>query len=69
MNPIWRMQNGQGPSWRYAQAKIESETNFQVTTLFPGNDPFQRIYAPFSVTGRFVKKTHNFAQISPKMEP
>jgi len=31
MNPIWRMQNGQGPSWRYAQAKIDPEVNFQVS--------------------------------------
>ena len=34
MNPIWRMQNGQGPSWKYAQAKIESENNFQVRNRF-----------------------------------
>ena len=34
MNPIWRMQNGQGPSWRYAQAKIDSEINFQVISSF-----------------------------------
>ena len=30
MTPIWRLQNGQGPSWKYAQAKVESETNYQV---------------------------------------
>lgn len=30
MTPIWRLQNGQGPSWKYAQAKIQSETNFQI---------------------------------------
>ena len=28
------MQNGQGPSWRYAQAKIDSEINFQVISSF-----------------------------------
>ena len=30
MKPIWRLQNGQGPSWKYAQAMVESETNYQV---------------------------------------
>ena len=30
MTPIWRLQNGQGPTWQYAQARIESETNYQV---------------------------------------
>ena len=30
MTPIWRLQNGQGPTWQYAQAKIESETNYQI---------------------------------------
>eukprot|EP00094_Tigriopus_californicus_P006176 TCALIF_05946-PA protein Name:"Similar to Mamdc4 Apical endosomal glycoprotein (Mus musculus)" AED:0.05 eAED:0.05 QI:15/0.7/0.81/0.90/0.7/0.90/11/507/432 len=29
-NPVWRLQNGQGPSWKYAQAKIESEVDHQV---------------------------------------
>ena len=30
MTPIWRIQNGQGPSWKYAQARIDSDTNYQV---------------------------------------
>ena len=30
MTPIWRLQNGQGPTWQYAQAKIESETDYQI---------------------------------------
>lgn len=30
MTPIWRLQNGQGPAWKYAQAQIESETNYQI---------------------------------------
>ena len=30
MNPIWRLQNGQGPSWKYAQAKIDSDSDFEV---------------------------------------
>ena len=30
MKPIWRLTNGQGPSWKYAQAQIDSETNYQV---------------------------------------
>ncbi len=34
MTPVWRLQNGQGPSWKYAQAMIESETDFEV--LFEG---------------------------------
>ena len=33
MKPIWRLQNGQGPSWKYAQAMVESETNYQVCNL------------------------------------
>ena len=30
MTPVWRLKNGQGPSWKYAQAKIETEEDFQV---------------------------------------
>ena len=30
MTPIWRLHNGHGPSWKYAQAQINSETNYQV---------------------------------------
>ena len=30
MTPIWRLQNGQGPTWQYAQAKIDSETDYQI---------------------------------------
>lgn len=30
MKPVWRLQNGQGPSWKYAQARIDSDTNYQV---------------------------------------
>ena len=33
MTPIWRIQNGQGPSWKYAQARIDSDTNYQVPNL------------------------------------
>ena len=30
MTPIWRLQNGQGPSWKYAQAQIRQPDNYQV---------------------------------------
>jgi len=30
LEPIWRLQNGQGPSWKYAQAKVKTKGNFQV---------------------------------------
>ncbi len=30
MAPVWRLQNGQGPSWKYAQAKVDSKADFQV---------------------------------------
>jgi hypothetical protein len=33
MAPVWRLQNGQGPSWKYAQAKIDSQTDYQVRIL------------------------------------
>ena len=30
LEPIWRLQNGQGPSWKYAQAKVKAKGNYQV---------------------------------------
>ena len=30
MTPLWRLQNGQGPSWKYAQANIASDRDYQV---------------------------------------
>merc|ERR1719414_2823070 len=31
MTPIWRLQNGQGPSWKYAQAKIPNfKSSYQI---------------------------------------
>ena len=30
MTPVWRLQNGQGPSWKYAQTKIDSQSDYQV---------------------------------------
>ena len=35
MTPIWRLQNGQGPSWKYAQAQVQASlssgaSNYQV---------------------------------------
>lgn len=31
LNQVWRMHNGQGPSWKHAQAKLYSESNYQVS--------------------------------------
>ena len=33
MTPLWRLQNGQGPSWKYAQANIDSDKDYQVRQL------------------------------------
>ena len=33
MTPIWRLQNGQGPSWKYAQAQIDAKEDYQVSFL------------------------------------
>ena len=33
MTPLWRLQNGQGPSWKYAQANIDSDKDYQVSQL------------------------------------
>ena len=30
LEPVWRLQNGQGPSWKYAQAKVKASGNYQV---------------------------------------
>ena len=30
LTPVWRLQNGQGPSWKYAQVKIKATSNYQV---------------------------------------
>ena len=30
MTPLWRLQNGQGPSWKYAQANIDSDKDYEV---------------------------------------
>ena len=30
MTPLWRLQNGQGPSWKYAQANIDSDRDYEV---------------------------------------
>ncbi len=32
MRPLWRLQNGQGPSWKYAQAKVDLRGEFEVGT-------------------------------------
>ena len=33
MTPLWRLQNGQGPSWKYAQANIDSDRDYQVSQM------------------------------------
>ena len=30
MTPVWRVQNGDGPSWRFGQAQVTTDTAFQV---------------------------------------
>ena len=29
MTPVWRVQNGYGPSWRFGQAQVTTDTSFQ----------------------------------------
>lgn len=62
-DPIWRMQNGQGPSWRYAQAKIHSEERFQVNKIDFFDDKWP-IGFPFLIWNHtsynyYEKENHN----------
>ena len=29
MTPVWRLRNGHGPSWRFGQAQVTTDTSFQ----------------------------------------
>ncbi len=34
MTPVWRLQNGMGPTWAYAQAQVTTDTNYQVILCY-----------------------------------